>query len=165
MTESTPKAAKIVNEIHKSGITHVVYLIGKTIRHIIDALAAEGTVMLIPVCREADTFAIAAGLITGGKKTAIMMQNTGIFESGDSIRTLGLDVKLPWLLVVGYRGWVKDETPKDTAAVLLEPTLDAWKIKHHIIDTVDDAGTISTLYRNAYEASEPIALLVTPEII
>ena len=165
MTDSTPKARKIVNELYKSEITHVVYLIGKTIRYMIDILAADEKIMLIPVCREADTFAVAAGLIAGGEKTAVMMQNTGVFESGDSIRTLGLDVQLPWLLVVGYRGWLKDEPLKDSAALLLEPTLDAWNIQHHTIDTVEDAGTISTLYQEAQTQSKPVAVLITPEDI
>jgi sulfopyruvate decarboxylase TPP-binding subunit len=165
MTDAPPKATLIVNQLYESEITHVVYLIGKTIMHMIDLLAEEERITLIPVCREADTFAVAAGLITGGKRTAIMMQNTGVFESGDSIRTLGLDVQLPWLLIVGYRGWVKDEPLKDSAAILLEPTLDAWNIKHETIDTVEEAGKIASLYQGALDASEPLALLITPEIL
>jgi sulfopyruvate decarboxylase TPP-binding subunit len=163
MTEVSPKARKIVDELYKAEITHVVYLIGKTIRYMIEILAAEEKVTLVPVCREADTFAIAAGLIAGGEKTAIMMQNTGIFESGDSIRTLGLDVEFPWLLIVGYRGWIQDEPFKDSAAILLEPTLQAWNIPHHTIVTEKDATEIGELYLGAFEAFKPIALLVTPE--
>jgi len=165
MTDAPLKARKIVDELYKSEITHVVYLIGKTIRYIIDLLEEEGRITLIPVCREADTFAVAAGLITGGKRTAIMMQNTGVFESGDSIRTLGLDVQLPWLLLIGYRGWVKEKPFKDSAALLLEPTLDAWNIQHNTIDTIEDAGIISTLYQDALKNSKPVAVLVTPEIL
>jgi sulfopyruvate decarboxylase TPP-binding subunit len=165
MTDAPPKATQIVKQLYESEITHVVYLIGKTIKHMVDLLAGDGRITLVPVCREADTFAVAAGLITGGKRTAIMMQNTGIFESGDSIRTLGLDIQLPWLLIVGYRGWVKDEPFKDSAAVLLEPTLDAWKIRHQTIETVEDAGRIAAIYQSALKTSEPLALLVTPELI
>ena len=164
MSHPTPKARKIVDELYESEITHVVYLIGKTIRPIIDLLTEEGKITLIPVCREADTFAVAAGLITGGKRAAILMQNTGVFESGDSIRTLGLDVTLPWLLLVGYRGWLKDEPIRDSAAILLEPTLEAWKLEHHTIVTVEDADTIATLYQEGLDTSKPVTVLVTPEI-
>lgn len=163
MTDAAPKARKIVEELYRCGITHVVYLVGKTIKGMIDLLADGEKVTLIPVCREADTFAVAAGLITGGKRTAIMMQNTGVFESGDSIRTLGMDVQFPWLLLVGYRGWVKDEPFKDSAAILLEPTLDAWSIPHRTIETVADAAMVSVSYQRALEESTPVAVLVTPE--
>lgn len=162
--EPMPKARRIVDELYMCEITHIVYLIGKTIRQLIELIAAEGKIALIPVCREADTFAVAAGLITGGKRVAVMMQNTGVFESGDSIRTLGLDIQLPWLLLVGYRGWLKDKPMQDSAAILLEPTLHAWDIQTHTIDTVEDAALISSIYQEARRTSKPVAVLVTPEI-
>ena len=162
--EPMPKARRIVDELYMCEITHIVYLIGKTIRHIIELIAAEGKIALIPVCREADTFAVAAGLIAGGKRVAVMMQNTGVFESGDSIRTLGLDIPLPWFLLVGYRGWTKDKPMRDSAAILLEPTLHAWDIQTHIIETVEDAARLSSIYCEALRKSKPVAALVTPEI-
>jgi len=163
-TVPTPKARQIVDELYRCEVTHVVYLIGKTIAHILELMAAEGKMTMIPVCREADTLAVAAGLMTGGKRTVVMMQSTGVYESGDSIRTLGLDVKLPILLLIGYRGWLKDETMKDSAARLLEPTFLAWNIPTYVIETVQDAEKLSVFYQEAREISKPIALLITPEV-
>ena len=60
-------------------------------------LNEEDSLDLVPVCREGETMAIAAGLWVGGKKPVVLIQNTGIFESGDSIRGLGLDINQPWL--------------------------------------------------------------------
>ena len=49
--------------------------------------------------------AIAAGLWVGGKRPVVLIQNTGMFESGDSIRGLALDVDFPLVMMIGYRGW------------------------------------------------------------
>ena len=49
--------------------------------------------------------AIAAGLWVGGKRPVALIQNTGMFESGDSIRGLGLDINFPLVMMIGYRGW------------------------------------------------------------
>jgi sulfopyruvate decarboxylase TPP-binding subunit len=164
MSNPTPKARQIVDELYRSEVTHVVYLIGKTIAHIIELMSSENKMTLIPVCREADTLAVAAGLMTGGKRAVVMMQSTGVYESGDSIRTLGLDVKLPILLLIGYRGWMKDEPVKDSAARLLEPTFEVWNIPTHIIETVQDAEMLHSFYEEAQELSKPVALLITPEV-
>jgi sulfopyruvate decarboxylase TPP-binding subunit len=165
MSPPTPKARQILDELYRCEVTHVVYLIGKTIAHIIELMSSEGKMTMIPVCREADTLAVAAGLMTGGKKAVVMMQSTGVFESGDSIRTLGLDVKLPILLLIGYRGWMKNEPMKDSAARLLEPTFKAWNVPYHLIETVQDAEKLYSFYQEAQEISGPVALLITPETV
>ena len=41
----------------------------------------------------------------GGKKPVVLIQNTGMMESGDSIRGLALDINLPLVMLIGYRGW------------------------------------------------------------
>ena len=49
--------------------------------------------------REGETFAISLGLIIGGKKPVCLIQNTGMMESGDSIRGMALDSGFPLVLV------------------------------------------------------------------
>ena len=44
--------------------------------------------------------AIAAGLFIGGKRPICLIQNNGMFESGDSIRGIALDINLPVVLMV-----------------------------------------------------------------
>ena len=53
--------------------------------------------------REGEAWAIAAGLQLGGKRPLVMIQNTGLFESGDALRNVLFDLRLPLVAVIGYR--------------------------------------------------------------
>ncbi len=129
-----------------------------------EAMENQHELTLVPICREGEAIAIAAGLFLGGKKPVVLHQSTGFFESGDSVRGLALDLRLPLLLLVGYRGWHRGPKPiTDSAARFIEPILDAWGIKHYLVETDEDLGEISTGYKEAYEANKPVAILIGSE--
>jgi sulfopyruvate decarboxylase TPP-binding subunit len=107
--------------------------------------------------------AIAAGLWVGGKRPIVLIQNTGIFEAGDSIRGLGLDVNQPLVMLVGYRGWSRHGLTPDSAARFIEHILHAWGISYYLIETDDDADRISLAIEEAERTSKPVAVLVGTE--
>ena len=126
-------------------------------------LTNEPSLDLIPVCREGETMAIAAGLWVGGKKPLVLIQNTGIYESGDSIRGLGLDVNQPLLMLIGYRGWSRHGVTPDSAAQYIEHILHAWGIKYYLIETDEDADRISIAAEEAERDQKPVAVLIGTE--
>lgn len=124
------------------------------------ALAAEPDLTLVPVCREAETMAIALGLMLGGKEPVCLIQNTGFMESGDSIRGLALDVQVPMLLMIGYKGWRFGEPMTDSSGVYLEPLLKSWGISYYMVDSDADVGMIAEAYREAHQTEAPVAVLI-----
>ena len=78
----------MVREFKKSGVTHVVTLPDSETNYLYEMMIREPSLTIVPVAREGETVAIAAGLIIGGKTPVCLIQNTGMFESGDSIRGL-----------------------------------------------------------------------------
>lgn len=156
-------ADKILSELLKCGITHIVWLPDSETRFMYDALMSRPELTLVPVCREGEAIAIAAGLIFGGKNPVVLHQNTGFFESGDSVRGLALDLGLHFLLLIGYRGWRHDPPITDSAAIFIEPILDAWGIKHYLVETDKDAERISVGYNEARETRKPVAILIGAE--
>lgn len=156
-------AQRILDEIRKCGITHIVWLPETETRFMYDAMISQPWLILIPVCREGEAIAIAAGLIIGGKKAMVLHQNTGFLESGDSIRGMALDIQLPLVLLIGYRGWQRNVPMTDSAAVYLEPILDAWHIKHYLLKTENDVEKISLAYKEANDTKRLVAILVPKE--
>jgi len=124
-----------------------------------DAMINQPGLTLIPICREGEAIAIAAGLIIGGKKVMVLHQNTGFFETGDSLRCL-MDTKIPLLLMIGYRGWRREGKMTDSAAIYLEPILDTWGIKHYLVASDDDVAQISSAYKETNETNRPVAILI-----
>jgi len=107
----------IMTEMKKNGVTHVVWLPDSETNWLYLLMQADPSLHLIAVSREGHAFATAAGLSVGGKTPIILIQNTGLMESGDSLRGWALGMNIPVVLMVGYRGWTRHGVTQDTAAI------------------------------------------------
>jgi sulfopyruvate decarboxylase TPP-binding subunit len=88
----------------------------------------------VRVSREGEAWGVAGGLLLGGKLPVVMIQCTGLFESGDALRNVVHDWKLPVFSIIGYRSYLNQDTrPGDTCLVFTEPILEAWKIDYRLI--------------------------------
>ena len=161
--EAVLHPAAIIEELKKNNFTHVVWLPDSETNFMYQLLTSDPDIDLVPVCREGETMAIAAGLWVGGKKPVVLIQNTGIFESGDSIRGLGLDINQPLVMLVGYRGWSRHGLTTDSAARYIEHILHAWGINYFLIETDEDADRISLATEEAERTQKPVVVLVGSE--
>lgn len=155
----------VVEAMQNCGVTHVVWLPDSESHYMYDALNAS-PLHLVPVCREGEAFGIAAGLHLGGKTPVVLIQNTGLFESGDVLRGNILNLQMPLLLMVGYRGYhemVSGQEPVDSAATFTEPILDAWGIVHYLLDTDDDVPKIASAFKESRDTRRPVAVLIGRE--
>jgi sulfopyruvate decarboxylase TPP-binding subunit len=160
---ATLQAATVLGELARCGVTHVIWLPDSETGYMYEAMRAS-QLTLVPVCREGEAMAIAAGLIMGGKRPVVLIQSTGLYESGDSVRGLCLDLKLPLLLMIGYRGYAgRSRPPSDSAARFLEPILDAWSIPYYIVDSDATCHHISAAYEQAQATGHPAAVLIGSE--
>ena len=150
---------KILDELKKCGVTHIVWLLGSELRFMYEAMISQKEITLVPFCREGEGVAIAAGLILGGKKPVMLYQNAGLYEAGDSIRLVSFELHLPLLMLIGYRGW--RET--DSAGIILEPTLDAWGIKYYLVQSDEEVEKVSIGDKEAQETNKPVAILIVRE--
>ncbi len=160
MNIKTLTADKIARELRKCGVTHVVGLPDGESNSVYEAAVTQDGLTVVPICREGEAVAIAAGLLLGGKTPIVLHQNTGFFEAGDSIRGLALDLHLPLLMMIGYRGWQRDKPLTDSAAIFLEPMLDTWGIKHYLVESENDIQAVSQALREANETQKPVAILL-----
>lgn len=117
----------------RCGITHVVTVPDHTLGRWVPAIRSAG-IRVIGVCREGEAWAVAAGLYLGGAQPLVMIQCTGLFESGDSLRNVLHDWNLPIFSVIGYRSYLNQEKlPGDTVLTFTEPILKAWRIDYRLI--------------------------------
>lgn len=151
---------QIVSLLRGTGITHVVTVPDSTLGQWEGAL--EGSeIDLIRVCREGEAWAVAGGLYLGGAAPLVMIQCTGLFESGDSLRNVLHDWKLPIFSVIGYRSYLNQDTlPGDTCLVFTEPLLDAWRIDYRLITAPTQLDEIRDHYLACRDAGKPGAALI-----
>ena len=157
------RASEIVAELERQGVTHVVTLPDSETGGMYNAIEASPVVHLVPVCREGEAIPIAAGLWATGKKAVVIIQNSGLFESGDALRGLAIGVSLPIVMLIGYRGYTHHGDTPDTAAQMLEPFLHLWKVPFYLLESCDDLDRIALAYKTAEETILPAAVLVGVE--
>ncbi len=164
VSPGTLQAATVLDELGRQRVTHVVWLPDSETGYMYEAMRKSDFLTLVPVCREGEAIAIAAGLIMGGKRPVVLIQSTGFYESGDSVRGLALDLHLPLLLMIGYRGYPgRGRTATDSAARFLEPILDAWGIPHYTVESDATCHYISEAQQQALAGGHPVAVLMGRE--
>ena len=143
------------------GVTHVVTVPDSTLGRWEPALASSARLRIVRVCREGEAWAVAAGLYLGGAAPIVMIQCTGLFESGDALRNVLHDWKLPIFSIIGYRSYLNQDTlPGDTCLVFTEPILDAWRIEYRLITKPEQINAIREHYRACRTAGVPGAALI-----
>jgi sulfopyruvate decarboxylase TPP-binding subunit len=152
---------QLVAELAAMGITHVVWLPDSTLGTWESALASSPNLRLIRVCREGEAWAVAAGLHLAGARPLVMIQCTGLFESGDSLRNAIHDYGLPLFAVIGYRSFLLPSPPaNDSARTFTEPFLQAFQIEYKLIDAPDKLPLLREHYERCRHTNQPGAVLI-----
>jgi len=153
----------VIKHLKANGVTHVVWLPDSETNFLYVLLQNEPSLDLVAVSREGQAFSTASGLSVGGAKPVILIQNTGLMESGDSMRGWVMSMNIPVVLMVGYRGWTRHGVNTDTAATYTEHFLHAFGIKYYLVESDDDADRISVAFQQAEQTKQPVAVLIGDE--
>lgn len=159
----------------RSGVTDAVGLPDSVTAPLMARFEAHAETRWIPVTREGEAFAVAAGLWVGGRTPIVVIQNTGLLESGDALRGVAVRMGVPLPCVVTYRGragmesagWSGTLPPDrdwlvrpdvDSTALLTEPTLRAWGVPYRVYERAAD---VDEVWRTATHERRPAVLLVS----
>ena len=155
---SGDQIASLLSEV---GVTHVITVPDSTIGRWEKAIEQSGRIRLVRVCREGEAWQVAAGLHFGGATPLVMIQCTGLFESGDAIRNALHDWKIPVFSIIGYRSYLDQaKLPGDTCLVFTEPILDAWKIDYRLITSPSELHVIRDHLLSCRDAGKAGAALI-----
>ena len=170
-TNGAPLARTLVDELERQSVSHVVGIPDNASAALFRLLAEHSSIELLTVTREGEAFAIASGLWLGGAKPLVLIQNTGLLESGDSLRGTAVRMGVPLVCLVTYRGYAKlpsegsdgvmTRADVDSVAVVTEPTLDAWRVPYELYRSDADISRVRRAFEQANELSRPVALLLT----
>jgi sulfopyruvate decarboxylase subunit alpha len=181
-TERTPdvmRPARTIRALINAGVTHVIGIPDNTSGPLFPEVRRHPTLKLITVTREREAFAIAAGLWLGGASPLVVVQNTGLLESGDSLRGTAVRMASPVPILIIGRGYAKmtkagvtRDDPRtselltranvDSTALLTEPTLEAWGIPFDLCGGEDDPTmALARTVQQAQTEQRPVALILT----
>ncbi len=153
---SGPQIAELLADLK---VTHVIWVPDSALGAWEAALEGSAAFRLIRVTRESEAWAIAAGLHMGGARPLVIMQTTGLFDSGDALRNAIFDMGLPLFAIVGHRSYLIENSP-DSAKRFAEPILTAWSIDCVLLTKPDDLPRLREHFLTCQAAGKPGVALV-----
>ena len=151
---------KIITNLKSGGADFFLSVPCKLSANMITILENDKDIYYSAIPREEEGMGICAGAYLGNKLPCIMMQNTGIGNSVNSIVSLLQLYQIPVVFLISYRG-----TPGEPVGAqggmgsVTEDILNTLRIPMLHCNTEEDLDKISTLTNHAKVIESPVAVL------
>lgn len=126
-------------------------------------LSRDPAFRLVRLCKEDEGVSICAGLAAAGRRSVLLMQQTGLMDSLNAIRAIAVEYAQPVCMVVGLQGKEPERTAEgsDRYGVRIVPAiLDAMGIDRIAIEGPGDEAALASSIARAYARSRPMAALI-----
>ena len=156
--------SKIIREIKASGVEFIPCLPDiHTSEGLLRPLTTDPDLKLIRLCKEDEGIGVCAGLFYCDKRALLLMQYSGMLDSINAMRIVGVEYALPICMMVGLLNKEPGVLPansKHYSVRITGPILDAMGVEHHLIETDDDVGKIRPTIEGAYARPHPVVLFI-----
>ena len=151
---------KIITNLKSGGVDFFLSVPCKLLANMITVLENDKEIYYSAIPREEEGMGICAGAYLGNKLPCIMMQNTGIGNSVNSIVSLLQLYQMPVVFLISYRG-----TPGEPVGAqggmgsVTEDILNTLRIPMLHCNIEKDLDKISTFTNHAKVIESPVAVL------
>jgi len=119
----------------------------------------------ISITREEEGVGIAAGAYLGGKVPAILMQNSGLGNSVNAIKSLLQLYEIPVIFIMSHRGAEGEKILAQIPMGKLTPDLlDLLKIETFIVDSERNIQHIQTAVEQSLSSGIPTGILLKKKL-
>ena len=151
----------ILDHINRAGIDLVSSLPDQWIGKLIDQCEADPAITHIRLAREDDGVGVCAGAFLGGRKAALICQNSVVLGSVNALGGVAFHHQIPFLVLAAHRGMSEDNQYYQMyKGRICEPVLRAMGIPHFIIEGPEQLSLIEDGVRHAYLNRLPVVLLL-----
>ena len=151
---------QIISNLKAGGANFFLSVPCKLLANMITILEKDKDIYYSAIPREEEGMGICAGAYLGNKLPCIMMQNTGIGNSVNSIVSLLQLYQMPVVFLISYRGTPGEPVgAQGGMARVTEEILNTLKIPMLHCNTEDDLDKISTFTNHAKVIESPVAVL------
>ena len=151
---------KIVNDFIKNKIEFVTTVPCKQLAGVIDEIETSKDIYHIPSNKEDEGMGLCAGAYMGGKRSAIIMQNTAIGVTINKLVTLIQYYNIPLPMLISYRGEIGEPVACQVEmAVHTKALLDQLNIPTYHFHTKSDVDELDAILNLSFMAKKPVAIL------
>ena len=126
-------------------------------------ISEDPALRLVRVCKEDEGVSICASLSFCDRRGVLLMQQTGLMDSLNALRAIGVDYHNPVCMMVGLLGKEADVAPVDSRSFgvrVIQPILDVMGIRHRVLDSDADIDAAMLAIDDAYRLSTPVVILL-----
>jgi sulfopyruvate decarboxylase subunit alpha len=151
---------KIVADLVKANVEFVTTVPCKQLAGVIDLIENCDDIHHVPSNKEDEGMGLCAGAYMGGKRSAIIMQNTAIGVTINTLATLIQYYRMPLPMIISYRGELGEpvacqvEMAVHTKALLAQLNIPTYHFHHE-----DDAQELEAILNHTFMCNKPVAVL------
>lgn len=151
---------KIVSDFIKNKVEFITTVPCKQLATVIDKIEKCDEIYHIPSNKEDEGMGLCAGAYMGGKRSAIIMQNTAIGVTINTLVTLIQYYNIPLPMLISYRGEIGEPVACQVEmAVHTKALLNQLNIPTYHFHTQSDADELDAILNHSFMAKKPVAIL------
>jgi len=151
---------KIVSDFVKHDVEFITTVPCKQLGGVIDACEAHPDIYHIPSNKEDEGMGLCAGAFMGGKRSAIIMQNTAIGVTINTLVTLIQYYRMPLPMLISYRGELLEPVACQVEmAVHTKALLAQLNIPTYHFHKQSDVDEFDNILKYTFMSNKPVAIL------
>ena len=156
----------VADVLRRNGIRLFATVPDYIVSQVLEHLWADPECTVVTACREEEALGILSGAWLGGQRGAVLMQNSGLGNSVNTLGSLNVASQIPVVLVISHRGDLGEfnpaQVPVGQAAGRILDALDIrWTMPRSIAELEAQADGLIKL---AYTRSMPVAFVLPSEL-
>lgn len=151
---------KIVDDLVANDISFITSVPCKQLAGVIDEIDKHPDIYHIPSNKEDEGMGLCAGAWMGGKRPAIIMQNTALGVTLNTLATLTQFYRMPLPMLISYRGELGEpvacqvEMALHTKALLAQLLIPTYHFHRQA-----DADELDKILKYTFMCNKPVAIL------
>lgn len=160
MSDINPSFA-VYSGLKSSGIDFVASVPCINLQYLLKLIDADPEIVHVPVTREEEGVGLCAGAWMGGKRPALLMQNSGLGNSINALASLDFLYGIPLLMIISHRGCEGELIVGQMPMGRLTPTLlDSMEIPRFSPSPAKAEASVARAWGVAATKKKPVAMLL-----
>lgn len=151
----------IYHGLKRAGIDFAASVPCVNLQELLALIGSDSEIIHLPVTREEEGVGICAGAWMGGRRTALLMQNSGLGNCINALTSLDMLYGIPLLMIISHRGGAGEpivaQVPMGRLTV---PLLEAMGISHFQPQPEQAEETVFEAWSCAAATGRPVAVLL-----
>lgn len=151
----------IYRGLKRAGIDFAASVPCINLQQLLTLVGEDPDIIHVPVTREEEGVGLCAGAWIGGRRPALLMQNSGLGNCINALESLDFLYCIPLLMIISHRGVVGEpivgQVPMGRLTV---PLLDAMQIPHFSPAGSEAEDTVNAAWELAAARRRPAAILL-----